>query len=198
MKLSPTSPETLSETLSETALSFTLSKLRRICTVAGALLCLLMIHLPIDGFAQSDDPTRDPRLDTIRQAVETTQNQVKYVRADARTLGRRISDEKYTPEAFMLDYRDLQIQFQKLTGTFDWLAKLAAQFDHPSVANAVAEMDAGLKIIAEAFVPVQQEIDAGTIERTTIAQMTRILDSAIGEWSSEMKRNQYRLRGVAR
>src|SRR5688572_27114539 len=74
--------------LSETALSFTLSKLRRM-SIAGALLCLLMIHLPIDGFAQSDDPTRDPRLDTIRQAVETTQNQAKYVRADARTLGRR-------------------------------------------------------------------------------------------------------------
>jgi len=163
---------------------------------AGALLCLLMIHLPTGGLAQSDDPTRDPRLDTIRQAVETTQNQVKYVRADARTLARRISDEQYTPEAFMVDFRSLQMQFQKLVGTYDWLAKLVSQFDHPSVANAVAEMDAGLKIIAESFVPVQQEIDAGTIERTTIGQMARILDSAIGEWSSELKRNQYRLRGM--
>ena len=173
-------------------LSPTLSKLLRV------LFCLFMIHLPTGGFAQSDDPTRDPRLDTVRQAVETTQNQTKYVRADARTLGRRISDEQYTPEAFMVDYRSLQMQFQKLAGTFDWLAKLVSQFEHPSVANAVAEMDAGLKIIAEAFLPVQQEIDAGTIERTTIAQMTRILDSAIGEWASELKRNQYRLRGVAR
>jgi hypothetical protein len=179
------------------SLSRTFSKLGRF-RIVGALLCLFVVYVPSSVVAQTDDPTVDPRLDAIRQAVETTHNHTKYVRADARTLGRRITDEQYTPEAFMVDYRELQVQFQKLTGTFDWLAKLVSQIDHPSVKNAVAEMDAGLKIIAEAFVPVQEQIDSGTIERATIEQMTRILDSAIGEWDSELKRNRYRLRGVVK
>ena len=165
--------------------------------IAAAVFWLLLLQPPA-GMAQSDDPTVDPRLARIRQAVETTHNHTKYVRADARALGRRIADEQYTPEAFMVDYANLQLQFQKLVGTFDLLAKLVSHIDHPSVANAVAEMDAGLKIIAEAFIPVQQQIDSGPIDRTTIAQMARILDAALGEWDSELKRNRYRLRGLAR
>ena len=70
---------------------------------------------------------------------------------------------------------------------------LVMQVQQPRAANAVAELDAGLNIIAEAFLPVEQEVQAGMVNRDTVIRMTRILDDALQVWEREFKKNSSRL-----
>lgn len=84
-------------------------------------------------------------------------------------------------------------QFQGLRATFNSLAGMASQLSQPRAANAAAELDSGLSIIAEAFIPVEQEIKAGMATRDTVMRMGRILDDALGVWDKQLKKNSSRL-----
>ena len=95
---------------------------------------------------------------------------------------------------FWQDYQNLQFQFQTLRSTFNLLGGMALDLQRPRAANAAAELDAGLNIIAEAFAPVQQEIQANAVNRDTVVRMCRILDEAMVEWDKELGKSDSRLR----
>ena len=94
---------------------------------------------------------------------------------------------------FSTDYQNLLVQFESLRATFHQLAQLAVQLQTARAANAVAELDAGLNIISEAFAPVQQESQAGTLNRDTIVRMCQVLSEALKEWQKELKKDTSRL-----
>jgi hypothetical protein len=80
--------------------------------------------------------------------------------------------------------------------TFNAVADLARQLQNARSANAAAELQEGLNIIAEAFAPVQQEMQTGTVNRDTVARMCLILNEALMEWQKELKRCSSRLGSI--
>jgi hypothetical protein len=53
-----------------------------------------------------------------------------------------------------------------------------------------------LNIIAEAFTPIQQEIQAGMVNRDTVVRTCRALDQVLTEWDRELKKNSSRLQRI--
>ena len=56
-------------------------------------------------------------------------------------------------------------------------------------ANQLAELDAGLDIIQEAFADYQAGVANGQSAYTALANMCRVLNEAIGVWAQEFKQN---------
>ena len=133
---------------------------------------------------------------TLRNAAQATSVQARLTRQTAGDMGRRARSAGYQLQTFWTDYQNLQFQFQGLRATFNVLGELVLQLQNPRAANAVAELDAGLNIIAEAFTPIQQEIQAGMLNRDTVVRTCRVLDQVLGEWDRELKRNSSRLQRV--
>jgi len=135
--------------------------------------------------------------DTLRNAVQATSDQARLTAQTAADMGRRAQSSIYSTQNFTTDYQNLQLHFSNLRNVFNQVAGLVVQLQSARAANATAELDAGLNIIAEAFTPVQQQWQAGTLDRDTIVRMCRVLDEAMVEWQKELKKDSRRL-GVIR
>jgi hypothetical protein len=133
---------------------------------------------------------------TLRNAAQATSVQARLTRQTAVDMGRRARSAGYQLQTFWTDYQNLQFQFQGLRATFNVLGELVLQLQNPRAANAVAELDAGLNIIAEAFTPIQQEIQAGMVNRDTVVRTCRVLDQVLTEWDRELKKNSPRLQRI--
>jgi hypothetical protein len=131
--------------------------------------------------------------DTVRNAAQATSDQVRITARVAVDMGGRARSGGYRMQDFSTDYQNLLVQFESLRATFHQLAQLAVQLQTARAANAVAELDAGLNIISEAFAPVQQEFQAGTLNRDTIVRMCQVLSEALKEWQKELKKDTSRL-----
>ena len=130
---------------------------------------------------------------TLRNAAQATSVQARATRQTAVDMGRRARAAGYQLQTFSMDYQNLLFQFQGLRATFNLLGEMVLQLQQPRAANAVAELDAGLNIITEAFAPMQQEVQTGTVNRDTVVRTCRILDQVLFEWGKELKRNSMRL-----
>ena len=108
-------------------------------------------------------------------------------------MSQRARGAAYEMQNFLADYQNLDYQFQSLRATFHALGQLALQLQTPRAANAVAELEAGLNIIAEAFLPMQQDLQAGAFNPDTIQRMGQALNDALIEWQKELKRCSSRL-----
>jgi len=115
----------------------------------------------------------------------------------AKDMGQRARSPGYLMQNLGNDYQNLEFHFQNLRTTFNALDELALQLQSPRAANAAAELQAGLNIIAEGFAPVQQEMQTGTLNRDTILRMCQVLNEALLEWQKELKKCSSRL-GVIR
>ena len=87
----------------------------------------------------------------------------------------------------------MQLQYQALRQQFNGLGSLALQSGGPRANNAVAELDAGLGIIAELFAFLQGQFNAGTLDQKTIVRTCRALEDAMREWQRELKKNGSRI-----
>jgi hypothetical protein len=92
-------------------------------------------------------------------------------------------------DQFQADFRTLQFQFQALRDRFNWMASLAVQSSRPQVHNALAELDAGLNIISELFVFLDEHFTAGTLDRATHVRTCRTLEDVMRQWEGELRRN---------
>ena len=133
---------------------------------------------------------------TLRNAVQTTSDQAKWTIQAAADMGRRAYTASYQLPDILADFQNLQGQFQNLRGNFNLAAQIASGLQSSRAANAAAELDAGLNIISEAFAPVQQEIQAGNVNRDTVASMCRVLQEALRVWQAELKRKSSRLGAI--
>ena len=87
----------------------------------------------------------------------------------------------------------MQLQFQALREQFNVLGNLALQLGRPRANNAVAELDAGLNTIGELFAFLQNQYNAGTLDRRTIVRMCGAFADAMRVWEQELQKNTSRL-----
>lgn len=166
-----------------------------------AVLCLTLAPLRAPGQAVSPWPAgmpppflQGPTLEaTLRIGVQTASDQARLTAQSATEMGRRARGVAYQMQNLWNDYQLLEIQFQNLRTTFNAVANLALQLQTARAANAAAELEGGLNIISEAFAPVQQEIQAGTLNRDSVVRMCQVLNEAMLEWQKELKRCSSRL-----
>jgi len=153
-----------------------------------------LISLPGAPLSFVQGPTL---ADTLRNGAQATSDQARQTAQAAGEMGRRARSPGYQTQNFAVDFQNLQIQFQNLRAVFSQVAAFVPQLQSPRAANAAAELDAGLNIIAEAFTPVQQQWQAGTLDRRNVVMMCEVLNEAVIEWQKELKKNSRRL-GVIR
>ena len=87
----------------------------------------------------------------------------------------------------------MRMQFQNLRTQFNWAGSLALQLGRPQANNAVAELDAGLNVIAELFTFLQSQYNAGTLDRNTIVRTARAFEEAMREWERQLRKSTARL-----
>jgi hypothetical protein len=161
------------------------------------LVLLLFLVLSLDAWTQY--PTPPPPMTgptvgaSLRNAATATQTQAALVRKAAYDWGRRAVWSTYQVQQFQNDFNNMQLQFQSLRTQFNWVASYAAQTGRPQASNAVAELDAGLNVIAELFTFLQGQFNAGTLDRNTIVRTCRAFEEAMRQWERELKKNDARL-----
>lgn len=133
---------------------------------------------------------------TLRNGAQAASNQAQLTARTAAEMARRARSSGYQTQNFEADFHNLQVQFQNLCATFNQLAGFLSQLQSPQAANAAAELTAGLNIIAEAFTPVQQQWQTGTLNRPSVVMMGEVLNGALLEWQKELKKNGQRLRAA--
>jgi hypothetical protein len=163
---------------------------------ALVLLALLLAPQPP---AWTQYPAQPPPLggstlgQNLRNATVATQNQLTSLQAVADNWARRAEQVNYNDALLNQDLNNVQWNFQNLRLQFNYLGQLALQLGRPTADNAVAELDAGLNIIAELFAFLGDQYAAGTLDRTTVARTARIFQRAMRAWEQEFRRNSSRL-----
>ena len=130
---------------------------------------------------------------SMRNAAAATLAQAENVRRMADDWGRRANSGSYNVDQFQRDFGTLQIQSQMLRDQFNGLASLALQSGSPRANNAVAELDAGLNIIAELSDFLVNQFNAGSLNRQTITRTCTAFAAAMGEWQQEFRKNSSRM-----
>jgi hypothetical protein len=133
----------------------------------------------------------------LRNAGAATQRQAEIVGRGAADWGRRASAAGYSMPQLQQDFANMQLQFQALRQQFNVLGNLALQLGRPRANNAVAELDAGLNTIGELFTFLQNQDNAGTLDRRTIVRTCSAFADAMNVWGRELQKNTSRL-GLAR
>ena len=130
---------------------------------------------------------------SLRNAATATYSQLNALRINVDNWSRRANAGIYTDAYFRQDYANAQSQFVALRTQFNYMAELALQLGRPRAANAVAELDAGLDIIVELFVFLEEQYNAGILDRQTVVRTTQIFQRAIREWEQELRKNSSRM-----
>ena len=130
---------------------------------------------------------------SMRNAAAATLAQAENVRRMADDWGRRANSGSYNVDQFQRDFGTLRIQSQMLRDQFNGLASLALQSGSPRANNAVAELDAGLNIIAELSDFLVNQFNAGSLNRQTITRTCTAFAAAMGEWQQEFRKNSSRM-----
>ena len=106
----------------------------------------------------------------LRHAAAATQTQLDVLLVASDYWRRRAGSANYNQDQFRQDFNNVQSQYQALRTQFNWLAELALQLGRARANNAVAELDAGLNIIVELFVFLQEQDAAGALDRATVVR----------------------------
>ena len=130
---------------------------------------------------------------SLRNAAAATLAQADNVKRMAEDWARRAGSASYGGDQFQRDWGTLSFQFQMLRDQFNGLGSLALQLGNPRANNAVAELDAGLNIIAELSDFLAGQFQAGSLDRQTIIRTCNAFADAMEEWQRELRKNSSRL-----
>ena len=86
-------------------------------------------------------------------------------------------------------YGLLMQQFQGVRDQYAGFKGTLTQQQLTVVANQIAELDAGLDIIQEAFTDYQTEVANGQSVYTALTNLCKVLNEAIGVWAQEFKKD---------
>jgi hypothetical protein len=130
---------------------------------------------------------------SLRNAAAATLAQADNVTRMAADWARRASSASYSADQFQRDLGTVHFQFQMLRDQFNGLGSLALQLGSPRANNAVAELDAGLNIIAELSDFLAGQVQAGSLDRQTVTRTCSAFVDAMEEWQRELRKNSSRL-----
>jgi hypothetical protein len=114
-----------------------------------------------------------------RNSLNLVVNQVNWFQNATRTAS------SYSGNGYGL----LVQQFQAVRDQYSGLKSTLTPQQLNAGANQLAELDAGLNIIQEAFNDYQTAVGNGQSSTTAFANMTRVLNEAMGVWAQELKRD---------
>lgn len=158
-----------------------------------ALVLLVSLHPP-QTFGQLQRPLVGSTIgQNLRNAASFTYDQSAGMRMFVDHWSGHARAGIYTDANFRNDYATAVGKFANLRTQFNYLAELALQLGRPGATNAVAELHEGLDIIAELFAFLQEQYNAGTLDRVTVLRTTGALQKALREWEYELRRNGSRL-----
>jgi hypothetical protein len=92
-------------------------------------------------------------------------------------------------------FDNLHGQYQTLRASYGALKQTLNQRQLTAGANALAELDAGLDIIEEAFANCQNDVSAGRDARIALRDMCRVLKQGTQVWAQQLTRtcSQFRI-----
>jgi hypothetical protein len=129
----------------------------------------------------------------LRNAAVATHTQAAALQTATDNWRRRAESPGYADAQFQQDFTNVRWHFHQLRTQFDWLGGLARQLGRPRADNATAELEAGLNIINELFIFLDDQFAAGTLDHTTVIRTARVFQEVIREWDNELQKNSSRL-----
>ncbi len=153
---------------------------RALSTLAGLAAvwpCLVCAQV----FAPLGMPTTP---DSQRSALNDVRSQASFLRNATRTA------QNYRTGAYDLVWR----QFQTLRAAYNTLRSTLTPRQLESGANELAELQAGLDILEEAFGNYQEDLAAGRSAERALRNLCQVLDRAASVWLQEFNRDCVRLR----
>jgi hypothetical protein len=135
------------------------------------------------GYAPPPIPTPNTPM-AQRNAQTTVQSQVTWFRNSTQTA------PNYGGGGYGLVWQ----QFQMLQGAYNAFKATLADQQISAGANELAELDAGLGILEEAFTNYQQEVADGQSSTSAFNEMCQVLNQAAGVWLQEFNSDCSRLR----
>jgi hypothetical protein len=130
---------------------------------------------------------------SLRNAAAATRDQASMTRQAANAWMRNANSVNYRIDLFQSDLHTMQLQLLVLRERFDWMAYLALQLNRPNAANALAELDAGLNLIGELPLFLDEQFRAGVLDRPTLVRTCRAFENAMREWELELRKSNSRL-----
>ena len=129
----------------------------------------------------------------MRNAATATRSQAEAMETTAQNWARQASSAYYRNDLFLSDFRTAQLQFNALHERFNWMGDLALQMDRPYAQTTLAELEAGLRIIAELLTFLQQQYASGNLDQATLVRTCRTFQNVTGEWRGELRRGCSRM-----
>jgi hypothetical protein len=152
--------------------------------VLGLLVCLVAVYAN-RVCAQTPWPFAPPTTPMAqRNALNLVLNQVTWFQNATRTAS------SYTSGG----YGALMQKFLAVRAQYASLKSTLSPQQLTSGANQLAELDAGLDIIQEAFTDYQTQVGNGQSSASALANMCHVLNEAVGIWAQELKKDCRQLR----
>jgi hypothetical protein len=128
--------------------------------------------------AQTGWPFVTPTTPTAqRNALNFLRSQVTWFRNATQNAPR-----------FASGYDKLWGQFQSVRNAFNAFKRTLRPHNMAVAANELAELEAGLDIIQEAFFDYQQDVGSGRLANVALRNLSQVLDQAAGVWLEELDR----------
>ena len=161
--------------------------------IAATLGCILLALLADAGALRAQPPMPFPPPPPIRppttpnaqrNALSVLRSQVHWFRNTTRTA----------PGYATGGYDEVRRQFDLFRSAYDQFKATLAPNQLASRANELAELEAGLDILQEAFEEYQQDLAGGRTQAAGFRSLCRVLDEAAGLWLQELNRVAEKLR----
>jgi len=114
-----------------------------------------------------------------RNGMSLVLNQINWLQNATRTASAQANN----------GYGLLAQQFQAVRGQYAGFKSSLTPQQVTMGANQLAELDAGLDIIQEAFTDYQTSVANGQSIYTAMANLCQVLNEALGVWAQEFKRD---------
>jgi uncharacterized NAD(P)/FAD-binding protein YdhS len=147
--------------------------------VMAVIICLgANLLTPGNLGAQTGWPFVTPTTPTAqRNALNFLRSQVNWFRNATQNAPR-----------FASGYDKLWGQFQSVRNSFNAFKRTLRPHNMAVAANELAELEAGLDIIQEAFFDYQQDVVSGRLANVALRSLSQVLDQAAGVWLEELDR----------
>jgi hypothetical protein len=122
--------------------------------------------------------------DAQRNALTALKSQISFFQNATRTA------PNYTDQG----YGNVQGQFQGLRDAYNAFKQTLTPQQSANGANALAELDAGLDILQEAFTNYQNDVAAGRIASMALRDMCQVLRQGSQLWSQQLTKTCSQLR----
>lgn len=150
----------------------------------GVLVSLAALYANL-ACAQIPRPFASPATPMAqRNALNLVLNQVNWFQNSTRTAS------SYTGGGYGM----LMQQFQGVRDQYAGFKSTLTPQQLTYGANQLAELDAGLDIIQEAFADYQTQVGNGQSNASAFSNMCRVLNEAMGVWAQELKKDGRQLR----